>query len=142
MLSNFSCVCCLSVCLLLRNVYLGLLLFIYLFIFILSCINCLCILEINLMLMLPCKYFLLFWVWSLHFVYDFPCCAKFLSLVRFCFLIFVFIFIIPGGGLKKILLGFMSKCVLPILLSCSGSSYITDTRLLSAIWLQILPLIL
>jgi len=33
-----------------------------------------------------------------------------LSLIRSRLFIFVFIFITPGGGLKKILLQFMSEC--------------------------------
>ena len=39
---------------------------------------------------------------------------KFLSLVRFHLFIFVFVFISLGSWLKKILLWFMSKSVLPI----------------------------
>ena len=51
MLNIFSCVCYPSVCLLWRNVHLGLLpifwLAVYFFAFILSCMNCLYILKIN-----------------------------------------------------------------------------------------------
>ena len=39
---------------------------------------------------------------------------KFLSLIRSHLFIFVFIFVNLGGGLKKILLRFMSKGVLPM----------------------------
>ena len=39
---------------------------------------------------------------------------KFLSLIRSHLFIFVFIFVTLGGGLKKILLRFMSKGVLPM----------------------------
>ena len=42
-----------------------------------------------------------------------------LSLIRSHLLIFVFIFITLGGGSKKTLLQFMSKCVLPVFSSKS-----------------------
>ena len=48
---------------------------------------------------------------------------KLLSLIRFHLLIFAFIFIILGGGSKKILLGFMSKHILPM---ASSRSYIVS----------------
>ena len=45
--------------------------------------------------------------------------AKLLSLIRSYFFIFVFIFIILGGGSKRILLQFRSKSVLPMFSSKS-----------------------
>ena len=44
---------------------------------------------------------------------------KLLSLIRFHLFIFVFIFITPGDRLKKVLLRFMSKSVLPMFFSKS-----------------------
>ena len=44
---------------------------------------------------------------------------KLLNLIRSCLFIFVFILIILGSGSKKILLQFMSKCVLPMFSSKS-----------------------
>ena len=44
---------------------------------------------------------------------------KFLSLIRFHLLIFVFIFITVGDGLKKIMLRFMSEILLPMFSSKS-----------------------
>ena len=58
-----------------------------------------------------CKYFLPFCGSSFCFVYSFLCCAKALSLIRFCWFIFVFIFIILGSGSKNILLQFMSESI-------------------------------
>ena len=45
---------------------------------------------------------------------GFVCCAKGLSLIRSYLFIFVYISISLGDGLKKILLRFMSKSVLPM----------------------------
>ena len=76
---------------------------------ILSCINCLCILEINpLLVALFVKYFLPFYGMSFHFVYGFLFCANAFKLIRYICLFFVFIFITLGDGSKKILLKFMS----------------------------------
>ena len=44
---------------------------------------------------------------------------KFLSLIRFHLLIFVFIFITVGDGLKKVMLRFMSEILLPMFSSKS-----------------------
>ena len=53
---------------------------------------------------------------------------KLLSLIRSHLFIFVFIFITLGGGSKKILLRFMSKCVLPMF--SSKSVFFFNTSLL------------
>ena len=120
MLSILSCVCWLSVCLLWRNVYLhilsifliGLLVFL-----ILSCMNCLYILEINLLLAISFAnifsvvFFLLF---KVSFAEQ-----KLLSFIRSHLFIFVFIFIYLGGGSKKILIRFMSKNILLMFFSKS-----------------------
>ena len=51
--------------------------------FILSCVSCFCILEINpLWVASVCKYFLPFWGLSFHLIYGFLCCAKALKLTR------------------------------------------------------------
>ena len=67
---------------------------------ILSSLSCLHVLEINLIGCFICKYFLPFWRLCFCFVYGFLCCAKLFSLIRSH--LFVFIFIILGGGSKKI----------------------------------------
>ena len=80
----------------------------------LSCMNCLYILEINLLLVAlfantfshPVGY--LFILFMVSFAVQ-----NLLSLIRSHLFIFVFIFIILEGGSKKILLRFMSKSVLP-----------------------------
>ena len=63
------------------------------------------------------KYFLPFWKLSSCLVYGFLCYTKVLSLIRSH--LFVFLFITVGGQSKKILLWFMSKCVLPLFSSKS-----------------------
>ena len=70
--------------------------FIGLFIFfVLSCVSCFCILEINpLWVPFVCKYFLPFWGLSFHLIYGFLCCAKALKLIRSHLLIlFLFSFL-------------------------------------------------
>ena len=57
MLSDFSCACWPSVCFLWRNVYLDVVP-IFLFFFMLSCMCCLYILEVNLVIPTICKYIL------------------------------------------------------------------------------------
>ena len=57
---------------------------------------------------------------------------KLLCLIRSHLLTFVFIFIILGGGSKKILLGFMSESVLPLFSSKSfikNRSRVTDVEI-------------
>ena len=75
--------------------------------------SCLYILEINLLsvpslasIFSPSKL-------SFHLMISFVV-EKLLSLIRSHLFIFVFIFVTLGGGLKKILLRFMSKGVLPM----------------------------
>ena len=116
MLSSFSCASWPYVCLLWRNVYLGLLPIFWLGSFsILSCMSCLYILEIN---PLSVDSFANIFSHSegclfILFVVSFSS-QKFLSFIRSHLFIFVFISITLGGGSKKILLWFMSKSVLPM----------------------------
>ena len=122
MLSSFSCASWPSVCLLLRNVCLGLLPICGLgwFFLILSCMTCLYILEIN---PLSIDSFAnifshsegyLFVLFMVSFAVQ-----KLLSFIRCNLFIFVFISITLGGGSKKILLWFMTKSVLPMFSSKS-----------------------
>ena len=62
-----------------------------------------------------CKYFLPFWGLSFCLVYGFLCCEKAFKFKSHLF-IFVFIFV-TLGGLKKILLWFMSKSIFPMFYS-------------------------
>ena len=122
LLSTFSCVYWPPECFLWRNVpfkssahcLIGLFVFL-----ILSWINCLCILSIY-----PLS------VTSFEIIFPHSeCCLfmfmvsfavqKLLSLIRPHLFIFVFIFIILGGGSRKILLWFMSESVLPMFSSKS-----------------------
>ena len=57
------------------------------------------------------------------FYFCFLCCAK-VSLIKSCLFIFVFIFITLGSGMKKILLSFISKSVLPLV---SSKSFIASS---------------
>ena len=111
-LSIFSCVYWPSVCLLQRNVYLGPLpIFNFFLFFLLSCMSYLCILEINPLSVASfasifshfedCLFVLFMVSFAVH---------KRLSLIRSHLFVFVFIFITLGGGSKRILLWFMSKC--------------------------------
>ena len=128
MLSIFLCVCWPSVCLLWRNVYLGLppiLRLSCLFFLILCCMSCLYILEIN-----PLLVALLANIFShsegcllVLFMVSFAV-QKLLSLIRSHLFIFVFIFTTLGGGSEKILLWFMSKSVLPVF---SSKSFIVSS---------------
>ena len=118
MLSIFSCAFWPSVCLLWRNVYLGLPLIFWLGCFVLlllSCMSCLYILEIN-----PLSNILFANIFShsvgclfILFMVSFPV-QKLFCLIRSHLFIFVFIFITLGDGSKKILLCFMSESVLPM----------------------------
>ena len=77
-----------------------------------SCMSCLCILEINsLLVVFFCYYYLPFWGLSFHFVDSFVV-QKLLNLIRSHLFIFVFVYITLGGGSWKILLWFMSLSVL------------------------------
>jgi len=57
------------------------------------------------------------------FYFGFLCCAK-VSLIKSRLFIFVFIFITLGSGMKKILLSFISKSVLPLV---SSKSFIASS---------------
>ena len=127
-MSIFSCVHWPSVSLLWRNVCLGLLLifllgclFIY---FILSCMSCLYILEINPLsvtsfaVIFSHSEVCLFILLMISFAVQ-----KLLNLTRSHLFIFVFIFITPGSGPKKILLWFVSRNVLPMF---SSKNYIVS----------------
>ena len=83
------------------------------FLYILICMSCLYILEINTLFVFSfeifshsagCPFVLLFVSFTVQ---------KLISLIRSHFLFFVFIFTTLRGGSKKILLQFMSKSVLP-----------------------------
>ena len=110
MLSIFSRASWLYVCLLWRNVYLGLLPIFWFFFFLYWAVWVVCIFW---RLTLVCKYFLLFWVLSFYLILVSFTVQKLLNLIKSHLFIFVMIFITLGGGSKKIL-WFMSKCVLPI----------------------------
>ena len=107
--SIFSCAFWPSVCLLWRNVYLDLLATLRLSYFLLlSCVSCLCILEIDPLLValytdiVPHSVDCFFVLFMVSFAVQ-----KLLSFIRSHLFIFVFIFITLGGGSKKILLLFM-----------------------------------
>jgi len=70
-------------------------------------------------------HFLPFCGMSFHFVY-FLCCAKLLSLVRSHLFIFVYIFIVLGGGTKKIWPTFTSESSACFPPSYNIQSYILD----------------
>ena len=78
---------------------------------ILSCISCLCILEIN---PLSVASFANIFSHSVGCLFISFAVQKLWSLIRSHLFIFLFIFITLGGGSKKILLWFMSKSVLPM----------------------------
>ena len=69
--------------------------------------SCLYILEINSMLVASFVNIFFFRGFSFHFVCAFVFCAKHLSLIRSLLFIFVFTFVILGGGSEKILLGLL-----------------------------------
>ena len=123
MLSSFSCTSWPSLCLLWRNVYLGLLPIFGLgswFFFKLSCMSCLYILEINPLSVDSfaniSSYFegCLFVLFMVSFAMQ-----KLLSFIRSHLFTFVFISLTLGGGSKKILLWVMSKSVPPVFSSKS-----------------------
>ena len=81
MVITFSCACWPSVCLLWKNTYSftssAHCLIVLFVILILSCVNSLCILDINpLIRCIICKYYLPFRKFSFCFVNGFLCCAK------------------------------------------------------------------
>ena len=128
MLSIFSCASWPSVCLLWRNVYLGLMSIFWtgLFVFlILSCMSCLYILEINPLSIDSftnifshsegCLFVLLMVSFAVQ---------KLWSFIRSHLFIFVFISITIGGGSKKTLLWLILKSVLPML---SSKSFIVSS---------------
>ena len=137
-LSIFSCAFQPSICLLWGNVYLDLLPMLWLgcsfvcLLFILSCISCLYIWEINLLSVASFANIFshsegcLFILFMVSFAVQ-----KLLSLVRPYLLIFAFIFMILGGESKKILLWFMSKSSLPIF---SSKSFIVSDLTFNSVW--------
>ena len=114
-LSIFSCTFWPSVCLLWRNVCLGLLPIFWLgcfFFLILSCMCCLYILEISPLFVASFANIFFHSIGCLFVLLVFFTVEKLLSLIRSHLFIFVFIFITLGDWSKKILLWFMSKSVL------------------------------
>ena len=77
--------------------------------------SCLCILEINPLSV--ALFVIIFYHYEdslfLFFIVSFAV-QKHLSLINSCLFIFVFISITPSGGLKNILLQFMSRTVMPV----------------------------
>ena len=123
MLSSFSCASWPSVCLLWRNVYLGLLPIFFknhIVFLILSCMSCLHILDIN---PLSITLFANIFSHSIGCLFIFLMVSfsmqKLLSLISPHLLIFAFISFVLGDRSKKILLQFMSKSVLPMFFSRS-----------------------
>ena len=116
----FSCAFWPSICLLWRNVYLGLLPIFGLdcLFFILSCMSCLYILEVNPLLVASFAN-----IFS-HFVGCLFILLMVSFLIRSHLFIFGFISITLGGESKKILLQFMSKSVL---LMFSSRSFIVSS---------------
>ena len=113
-MSNFSCACWSAVCLIWRNVYLGLLPIFWLIVYlILSYMSCLYILEMNPLLVasfanifshsVDCLFILSIVSFAVQ---------ELLSLIRSHLFVFSFISFALGDWSKKILLWFMSKCVM------------------------------
>ena len=137
-LSIFSCAFQPSICLLWGNVYLDLLPMLWLgcsfvcLLFILSCISCLYIWEINLLSVASFANIFshsegcLFSLFMVFFAVQ-----KLLSLVRPYLLIFAFIFMTLGGESKKILLWFISKSSLPMF---SSKSFIVCDLTFNSVW--------
>ena len=80
---------------------------------VLSCMNCLYILEIDPLLVSSFANAFSHSVSFFHFVNGFFCCAKLLSLTMSPLLIFSFLSLALGDWSKKILLQLMSEDVLP-----------------------------
>ena len=120
MLNTFSCAFWPSVCLLWRNVYLGLL-----SIFWLGCFLLLCCLYTSYLYILEIKplsvasFATLFspsigCLLRVFFFYDFLCCEKACKLISSHLFIFVFILVALWDWPKKTYVQFMSEDVLPI----------------------------
>ena len=116
LLSIFLCASWPSVCLLWRNVYLGLpSIFLSFFFFYIKLHELfVCFGDWSFVSCFICKYFLPFWGLSFHIIYGFLCFPKVFKFNKPRLLIFVLIFITLKGGSKKILLRFMSNSVLPM----------------------------
>ena len=126
MLSTFSCSCCPSVCLLWRNVCLGLLPIFWLGSFLLlNCMKYLYIFEINPLSVasfaniFPHSKGCLFILFMDSFAVQ-----KLLILIRSHLFVFIFISITLGDEPQKILLWFLSKGVVPLL---SSKSFIVSS---------------
>ena len=68
---------------------------------ILSCMSCLYILDINLLLVIICKYFLPFSRLCFHFVDGFLCCAKAFKFNQVALVYFCFCFLCLRKQIKK-----------------------------------------
>ena len=112
-LSIFSNIYWPSVCFVWRNVYSCLMPQCFL---ILSCISCLYILNIKTLLVIL---FANIFSHSVHFVDNFPCCAKAFKFKSISFVYYCFGFLCIQRQIQKILLHFMSKSVLPMFSSMS-----------------------
>ena len=85
---------------------------------ILSCMSCLCVLDINLLLIMQ---FANIFYWSIGCLFILLMVSfsmeSLLRLIRYHLLVFAFVSFALGDIFKKILLWFMSKSVLPMILS-------------------------
>ena len=76
---------------------------------ILSCLNCLYLLNINPLLVISYAVIFPFSTLFLHSFHNFLCCAKTFKVAEIPFLYFCFSFLCLGDNSKKILLWYMSK---------------------------------
>ena len=116
MLSIFPCACWPYVCLLWKNVYSRLLtIFNWVFAFLmLSCMNCLYILDINPLTVISFANIFSHSVGCLLFCQWFPLLCKRFCLIMSHLFIFAFVSLALGGRSKKILLRFIANSVLPM----------------------------
>ena len=121
-MSIFSCVYWPSLCLLWRNVFIGLLPLIWLgclFFWYWAIWATYIFWRLTLYQLLHLQLFFPFWGLSLHLVNSFLCCAKAFRFFRSHLFVLVFISINLIGGSERILLLFRSECVQPMFSSKS-----------------------